>query len=261
MSAQHPSPLRLSRRGKVLTATLDAPTRGNPLSRASIAGLHAALDEAEADAEIRLLVIEGAGGVFCAGMDFAEATRTEVAGVSEARALIGRLYDLFERFRASEVVVVALVDGPATAGGLGLVAASDVAIATPRASFQLSEILFGLLPATVAPFLVRRMGPQDPYRMALGAERMDSAAALARRLVDEVTGTPADAVRRLLIRIDRTARQDVAATKAYFRGLWIIDAETRERALDALAARVTDPKAMHGIRAFLEEGGTPWRRP
>ncbi|WP_439596805.1 enoyl-CoA hydratase-related protein [Falsiroseomonas sp.] len=253
--------LSLARRGKVLAATLDAPARGNPLSRASIAGLHAALDEAEGDAALRILTIQGAGGIFCAGMDFSEATATSDMDEDGIRALVGSLYDLFERFGASEIVTVALVDGPATAGGLGLVAASDVAIATPRASFQLSEILFGLLPATVAPFLVRRMGVQDPYRMTLTAERMDAATALSRRLVDEVTETPADSLRRLLIRMDRVARRDVAASKAYFRQLWIMDAATRGHAIETIATRIADPRSMAAIRAFLESGGAPWRTP
>jgi polyketide biosynthesis enoyl-CoA hydratase PksH len=255
------TPLRLTRRGMVLAATLDAPARGNPLSRAVIAGLHAALDEAEGDPALRILAIEGAGGTFCAGMDFAEATRTGPMTAEEVRALVGSLYDLFVRFTASPVTVVAIVDGPATAGGLGLVAASDIAIATPRASFQLSELLFGLLPATVAPFLVRRMGPQDPYRMTLTAERLDAPAALARRLVDEVTEKPAESLRRLMIRLDRIAPADIAAAKAYFRELWIIDAATREHAVGAISARIADPRTMPAIRAFLEQGATPWRMP
>jgi polyketide biosynthesis enoyl-CoA hydratase PksH len=255
------TPFTVVRRGMVLAATIDAPARGNPLSRAVIAGLHAALDTAEADSTLRILTIEGAGGTFCVGMDFAEATSTGPMTPDEVRALIASLYDLFDRFTTSEVTVVALVDGPATAGGLGLVAASDIAIATPRASFQLSELLFGLLPATVAPFLVRRMGVQDPYRMTLTAERMDAPTALARRLVDEVTEKPAESLRRLMIRLDRIARPDIAAAKAYFRGLWIMDEATKERAVAAIAARVTDPRTMPAIRAFLDQGATPWRTP
>ena len=253
--------VRLTPRGKILVATLDAPERGNPLNRATIEGLHAALDQAEADPALRLLAIAGDAQVFCSGMDFSEASQTEARDAAEIRAPMERLYALFDRFSASEVVVVALVEGPATAGGLGLVAASDVAIATPAASFQLSEILFGLLPATIAPFLVRRMGVQDPYRMALTAERMDAATALARRLVDEVVDNPQDALRRLMIRVNRAAKPDVAATKAYFRSLWIIDDATRTRAVEAISARVADPAAMQGIRRFLDQGGMSWRTP
>ena len=151
--------------------------------------------------------------------------------------------------------------GRVTAGGMGLVAAADVVIATPRSTFQLSEVLFGLLPATVAPFLVRRVGFQDAYRMSLTAERIDAARAAAIRLVDEVTDAPAEALRRLLIRVARIAPGDGAAMKAYFRGLWTLDEATRGRAVDAITARITDPSVMAGISGFVREGGLPWRRP
>ena len=147
------------------------------------------------------------------------------------------------------------------AGGMGLVAAADVVIATPRSSFQLSEILFGLLPATVAPFLIRRIGFQDAYRMSLTAERVDAARAQSLRLVDEVTETPPDALRRLLIRVARVSPSNIAAMKAYFRQLWLVDASTRTTAIDAITARITDPAVMQGIGAFMAGGGLPWRKP
>ena len=233
---------------------------GPALNRASIAGLHRALDEAEAE-RARLFVVEGADGVFCTGMDFAEASATEMTGADEARVLVGSLYDLFERFAASPVITVALVDGRVTAGGVGLVVAADVAIATRRSTFQLSEVLFGLLPATVAPFLIRRTGFQDAYRMSLTAERIDAARAAACRMVDEVADDPADAVRRLRVRVDRIGAGDVGAMKAYFRQLWIMDGGTRTTAIDAITARITDPAVMAGIRGFVSEGGLPWKKP
>lgn len=234
---------------------------GPALNRAAIAGLHAALDTAESNLESRLFVIEGSDGVFCTGMDFAEATATHLDTAADARAPVEQLYALFERFTASPCIVLAIVDGRVTAGGMGLVAAADVAIATPRSSFQLSEILFGLLPATVAPFLIRRIGFQDAYRLSLTAERIDAARAASCRLVDEVTETPADSLRRLLIRVSRTAPGDIAAMKALFRRMWIMDDTTRHTAIDAITARITAPTVMGGIRGFVQDGGPPWRKP
>jgi polyketide biosynthesis enoyl-CoA hydratase PksH len=255
------TPLRLTRGKGLLTVTLDRPERQNVLNRAMIEGLHAALDTAEADPALRLFVLEGSGGVFCSGMDFAEATETEIGSLAQIEAVVERLYALFERFTRSSRLVVAVIDGRVTAGGIGLVAASDLAFATPGSSFQLSEILFGLVPATVAPFLVRRTGFQDACRMSLTAEKIDAAKAAEIRLIDTVGDDPGDLVRRLLIRTDKVAPAEIQAMKAFYRGLSPIAETAKAHAIGTAVARLADPRTMAGISRFLGEGGLPWRKP
>ncbi len=252
--------VRVDRRGSLLLATLDQPAAGNTLNAALIGGLHAALDRLEVDQGLRVLAIRGRDGVFCDGMDFAEATTTQVVDMAALRDRIRPFWQLLARFGAVPKTVVAVVDGRVNAGGVGLAAACDIVVATPRSGFLLSELMFGLVPATIAPFLIRRIGWQAAWRMTLTAQRIDAGEARAIGLVDDVAGDPDDALRRLMIRLDRMPAAGVAAGKAYFQSLVPLDAEAERRALDAICARIADPEVMAGIRRFIEGEGVPWRR-
>lgn len=260
--------------GKVVTATLNRPDRRNALNAAMVEELHALLSALEARAEPRILVLAGSAEAFCTGMDFVEASGGAGGGAGSGtagtggdaagravEAVAGRFYALLERFTRSPKVVVARVEGPVNAGGMGLVAAADTVIASPAASFGLSEALFGLIPATVAPFLVRRVGFQAAYRLSLTAQRLDATEARALALVDELTDQPADAVRRLLLRVDRIREETVTATKDYFAALSGLGPDTGPRAVAAIAARIADPATAAGIRGFVSGEGVPWKRP
>jgi polyketide biosynthesis enoyl-CoA hydratase PksH len=253
-------PVVLSRRGSLLTAELSRPAAGNTLNSALVAALDAALDTLEADDGLRVLVIRGRDGVFCDGMDFAEATATEHSGPGDLRGRIAPFWRLLMRLGQVGKTVIAGVDGRVSAGGLGLAAACDLVFATPRAGFILTELLFGLVPATIAPFLVRRTGWQAAWRLTLTAQRIDAAEARAIGLADEVSPDLDDAIRRVLIKVDRMDPGAVAAAKAYFRELAPIDAGMERRALDLICARIGDPAVMSGIRRFAEGGGLPWRK-
>lgn len=252
--------IRAAARGKVLEVTLDRPARQNTLTARMIDELHAALDAAEANDALRLMVLRGEGDTFCAGMDFAEATRPAASTDDALDPTVRGFWRLMQRFTASPVVVAALVTGRVTAGGLGLVAAADYVIAGPEATFQLSEVIFGLLPATVAPFIVRRCGLHQAYRLSLTAQRIDGARALAIGLVDEMADDPADRLRQFLVRIARVDAGCVGALKAYFQRLWIIDHATEAAAVEAITGRIRDPATMEGIRRFVTEAAPAWRK-
>lgn len=244
-----PQTITLARRDRLLEVTLNRPERQNALTRRMIEELHAALDQAEADDDIRLLVLAANGDSFCAGMDFMDAG----AGAAEAlRPTVENFYRLLERFTASRVVVAARVRGRVTAGGVGLVAATDYVVADRGSSFQLSEIIFGLLPATIAPFIIRRCGWQAAFRLSLTAQRIDATAAAAMALVDEVSDTPADAMRRFLVRAARVPQGRVADLKGMFREMWIINEATRKAAIDASVAQILRPETQDSIRRFVE---------
>src|SRR6201999_280988 len=104
-----------------------------------ISELHAVLDLCEAAPEVRIVALAGQNGVFCNGMDFREATDTRLDGDAAIEAAVTPFFDLLQRFTQSRKFVAALVDGQVNAGGMGLVAAADFALATPRSSFGLSE--------------------------------------------------------------------------------------------------------------------------
>lgn len=260
LNATAEAPVCLEVRGSLLLATLDRPEAGNTLNAGMIAGVHAALDRLESDRALRVLALRGRDGVFCEGMDFAEAAATDVPDMEALRARIAPFWRLLARFASVPKMVVSVIDGKVSAGGLGLAAASDLVIATTRSTFLLSELMFGLVPATIAPFLVRRIGWQPAWRMTLTANRLGAEEARALNLIDDLADDPDDALRRLMIRADRMDPGAVAAAKAYFNALEPMDAETERRALDAICARIADPRVMEGIRRFVQGEGLPWRK-
>lgn len=260
LNAPDAAPVLLERRGSLLLATLNRPESGNTLNAGLIAAVHDALDRLETDASLRALAVRGRDGVFCEGMDFAEAAATDVPDMAALRDRIAPFWRLLARFASVPKTVVAVIDGKVSAGGLGLAAASDLVIATPRSNFLLSELMFGLVPATIAPFLVRRIGWQPAWRMTLTASRLGAEEARGLNLIDDLADDPDDALRRLMIRTDRMDPGAVAAAKAYFNALAPMDAETERRALDAICARIGDPAVMDGIRRFIQGEGLPWRK-
>ncbi|MGE0415780.1 MAG: enoyl-CoA hydratase-related protein [Acetobacteraceae bacterium] len=250
--------LVVTRRTRLLEVVLNRPHRQNALTRGMIAEMHRALDMAEADPEIRVVALSGAGDTFCAGMDFVEAA-AEPGDPAQLQPTIEAFYDLMDRFTRTRVVIAALVTGRVTAGGVGLVAASDYVIAGPAASFQLSEIVFGLLPATIAPFIIRRCGMQAAYRLSLTAQRIDAERAASIDLVDEVSATPEDALRQFLVRAARVQPDCAAALKGMFRDMWIINEETRRLAVEAISRQILRPETVAGIRRFVQDASPPWR--
>jgi len=249
------SPLRLQLEGRCLHLTLSDPSRGNLLNRALIDSLHAALDQVEATPELSLLTISAEGQTFCDGMDFSEALGNSGEAAAEIRLAVLRFHALLEHLARLPVVVVAMVEGRVNAGGMGLAAACDLVYALPKADFGLSEILFGLLPATVNPFLVRRTGLQATYRMALTGQRMDAERARACGLVDELISDPADAIRRLRLRTDRLDRRAVARTKAFYADWAGFNEAAGLKAADALASLLCDSQTLSNIQSFTL--GTP----
>ncbi|WGF87506.1 enoyl-CoA hydratase-related protein [Marinivivus vitaminiproducens] len=250
--------LSVTRRERILHVVLRRPERRNALTRTMIDELHAALDVAEAEEGVRLLVLSGEGETFCSGMDFVDAAGAE-GDASSLKPTIEAFYGLMERFTTSSTVVVAFVTGRVTAGGVGLVAASDYAIAASHVSFQLSEVVFGLLPATVAPFMIRRCGMQAAFRLSLTAQRIDAERASAIGLVDEVADAPQEALRRFLIRVARLDPGCVAELKGLFRDMWIVNDETRRLAVEAITRRILEPKTALAIQDFMQQADPSWR--
>ena len=247
------------RRGAALIVTLNVPADGNPLNEASMDGLDLALDQVCTDRSLRCLVLKGKDGVFCEGMDFAEAAGAE--DTIDLRKRLTPLWNLMVRMGTTPKPVIAMIDGRVSAGGLGLVAAADLAIATPRSSFLISELLFGLIPASIAPVLARRIGWQATWRLTLTARRFNAEEAARLGLLDEVAEDADDALRRVLMRLDRMPPAALAEAKAYFQDLNPLTDGQRDLALSALENRLADPDVAMGIRRFMSGGGLPWQTP
>ncbi|MGC4806669.1 enoyl-CoA hydratase-related protein [Micromonospora sp. DT233] len=249
--------LLLRSEAAVLTVTLARPREQNSITPALMADLHDALDRAEADPACRVVVLRAQGPAFCSGMDLHAA-----AGSTDDLAAHGgeRFLGLLKRLTTVERVVVSCVDGRASGGGVGVVAASDFAYATPASQFGLPEALWGLLPCCVLPFLIRRVGFQRAYTMTLSTLPIDAAEAARRGLVDEVAEDPGPALRRLLVRATKLDPTTIGDLKRYFRRMWIVSDEMEAEALREFGRLMTSPVARERITAFATGQRMPWER-
>jgi len=178
--------LRTSLDGGVFTLTLDRPDKRNALDAALIEALHAALDRADLDGEVRVVVLRGAGKDFCAGADLGELLASADRTLAENERAARRLGEVFERLRALPKPVVAVVQGRAFAGGAGLATASDVTIAGAGAQLGFPEIQRGFVPAMVMAILRRLAGEKVALDLVLTGRALSSAEALAAGLLSRV---------------------------------------------------------------------------
>lgn len=180
------APLRTERADGVLTLTLDRPDKRNALGSVLVDALHSAIDAADLDAAVRVIVLRGAGRDFCAGADLAEllASADRTLAQNEAEAL--RLGSLFGRFRALPMPVVAVVQGRALAGGAGLALAADIVLADAGAQLGFPEVQRGFVPAMVMTLLQRTVGEKAAFDLAVTGRILSAAAACNLGLVSRV---------------------------------------------------------------------------
>ena len=235
----------------VATLTLDSPANRNALSRAMRSQLRAALGEALTDDAVRVVVLDHTGRVFCSGMDLAEAAGggAEEQGVREFPEILAALW-------SSPKPVLAVVRGPARAGGVGLAAACDVVVASPSASFGFSEVRLGLVPAVISAVVLPRMLPHVAHRLMLTGEVFDAATAAAGGLVDLVVEDVDAAVAAQVAALAAGAPTALAETKRLLRA--------RQAGLDfdpllELSARFfASEEGQEGIAAFREKRPARW---
>ena len=162
----------------------------NAFNETLIAEVTAAFTRLADDDGVRAIVLAGRGPSFCAGADLDWMRRMAGYSFDENRADARALAEMLRTINECPKPTIARVHGDAYAGGMGLVAACDIAVAAASASFCLSETRLGLIPATISPYVIRAMGEQAARRYALTAERFDAAEALRLGFVHAVA--PAD---------------------------------------------------------------------
>jgi len=238
---------------RVARVTFTREKAGNSLNQSMLADLTRALDAAEEAPLCGLVVMDAPGSVFCSGMDFEAVEQATRAGADEGESLTRPYIQLLRRLSLLSRPIIVLVDGEVIAGGVGLVAASDLVFATPRSRFALTEALWGLLPAMVAPYLIRRVGYQNAYKMALTTLPVSADRACAIGLVDEVTDSPEQMLQRLRARLLRVGSDTVRELKRYFRSQWLLDDAGEERACAEAARSLSTPEARSKIMHLLRE--------
>jgi enoyl-CoA hydratase/carnithine racemase len=211
---------------------------------------------ADAEAGVRVLVLRGGDDdVFCGGLDLEEAC-ADTGQVARAAQNFAACLDALDRFPAP---VVAVVTGAATGGGVGLVAAADLVIAGDRATFGLSELLFGLLPAIIAPAVLSRLTPSRFKRWSLTCERWDAASACAAGLVD-VVASHADVQATTYAWVRRLMRPEPSAVAAFKTMLHDLASGSTPDLAAISGARVADENVRRALGAFVHGGRAPWER-
>jgi polyketide biosynthesis enoyl-CoA hydratase PksH len=241
-----------------LTAQICRPDNANTLNDALIQELHQALDWAETMPDGRTFVLDGLPGVFCTGLDFHDAGRP--ANLTSGSDQAAEYLRLLKRLTISPRIVICRVDGKAIAGGIGLVAASDIVLATERAEFSLPEALWGLLPCCVLPFLIRRLGYQKAYFLTLTTRTMTATEALSSHLVDELSENLNDALRKLTLRLNLLDDRVILDLKNYFRQLAGIPPEIEQIAVQEINRLAGQPYVRENIANYIQQGILPWEK-
>ncbi len=271
LAPQYPSSLASTQEGDVADGTilwqvregtawviLKRPERRNALNRPMMEELAAALERANADPQVRVVVLTGAGEAFCAGGDLADFLDRSPAEQRQAVQAFARLMAILPTLGKP---VIAAVNGLALGGGCGLVAACDLAIAAETARFGLPELRVGLFPFLVMPHLLRTIGRRAFLKLALTGELIDAHEAKRPGLVDRVM--PSDRLREevsslanqiqghspTLLHLGKEALRRVGAQEL---------PAARETLQEILLTALATADAQEGMRAFVEKRASRW---
>ena len=189
MTSEDPLVRSATARG-VATLTLDSPANRNALSTALMGQLIDLLAAAAADDTVRVIVLDHTGPVFCSGADLKETAASYASGTVPA----GRMGDVLAAIDECPKPVVARVGGPARAGGIGLIAAADLAVCAEDATFAFTEVRIGVIPAVISSTVLRRLAPRAAAELYLTGDTFDGRRAAEIGLV--TAAVPADAAGR-----------------------------------------------------------------
>ena len=258
------TPLLVTREGPVVRATMNRPERRNALSEAMGAAWDRLLAELAADGTARVLVIAGAGGHFCAGLDLTEVASDETPEQKLARQTIRnrRTGQRFVDISALPQVVIAAVEGSCHAGGLGFCCAADIAFGTAAARFAAPEVRRGLVPAQILPWLARRTGRTAATRLVLEAAVIDAAEAgrigLLHQVLPDAAALEAQ-VAKTIAAVLEGAPGALAETKGLLAALGPISPEGyAEAGAAAFARTASSAEAAEGIAAFQAKRKASW---
>ncbi len=242
--------------------TMNRPELRNAFHEALISDICESIGRFQSDPAIRAIVLTGAGKAFSAGADLNMMKRAAGFSATENKDDARRLAHMLHSIYSSPKPTIALVNGPAMGGGLGLIAACDIAIGAETAFFALSEVRLGLIPAVISPFVIDAMGVRQARRYFLTGERFDAATAKDIGLLHIVKPTAElesalDAMLNNILTCGPTAMHEV---KSLIRAG--LHRPINEKLLDDTAARIarlrTSKEGKEGITAFLDKRKPNW---
>lgn len=252
---------RIEHKDKVARLILDRPEKHNAFDDVLIADLTRALEILNGDMSIRVVVLAAEGLSFSAGGDLAWMQRAAKYDAAQNLADAQVLAKLMATLDGMSKPTIAAVQGPAYGGGCGLIAACDIAIATPAAIFALTEVRLGLIPAVIGPYVIRAIGQRQARRLFLTAERFSAAEALRIGFIHEVT-TAND----LQSAVDKTVNlllqggpKALGEAKKLIQELAGSEGQNSANSMAKKIATIRQtPEGREGIAAFLEKRKPAW---
>lgn len=241
---------------------LNRPEVHNAFDPEMVDALTSTLRQLESRAEVRAIVLTGAGKNFCAGADIEQmkrsATYTREQNLELARATSLMLQTLY----ALQKPTIACVRGAVRGGGVGLVSACDIALAERGATFRLSEVKLGIIPAMISPYVIAAMGERMAHRYMLSGEEFDAAEAYRIGLLHDICEELElnVVVGRMLRQLHSSGPRAVAAIKKLIPEIAAapIDDAVSEKTAQRIAEVRTTPEAQEGLGAFLEKRKPHW---
>ncbi|MET0900691.1 MAG: enoyl-CoA hydratase family protein [Mycobacterium sp.] len=243
--------------GRAARLTLNSPHNRNALSAALVSELHQGLRDAQADPEVRAVVLGHTGGTFCAGADLSEGSGGGVYEQALSRA--GEMAALLRALVECPLPVIGAIDGHARAGGLGIIGACDIVVAGPGSTFALTEARLGVAPAIISMTLLPKLTLRAASRYYLTGERFNAARAAEIGLVTLAADDIAEAVAALVAELAKASPQGLAASKALTTAIVLagFDRDTERLTHESAALFVSD-EAREGMVSFLEKRAPRW---
>lgn len=243
--------------------TLNRPERHNAFDEAMIAELAEALLSMASDPAVRVVVISSIGKSFCAGADLNWMRRAAGFDFEQNRRDAGELAEMLRRIAECPKPVIARVQGPAYGGGVGVIAACDLAVATFEARFALTEVKLGLIPAVIGPYVVNAIGERYARRYMLTAEAFSAAEAYRIGLIHEMVADEAAldaAVGEWVEAILKNGPGALSEAKALIRAIAgePLSPTLIEDTVGRIARLRVSPEGQEGIAAFLEKRKPNW---
>jgi methylglutaconyl-CoA hydratase len=250
--------------GGIGILTLNKAERHNAFDETLIAEITAGLRQLEADRRVRVVVISAAGKSFCAGADLNWMRRAAAASAEENLADARRLGDLLATLNELSKPTIARIQGPAYGGGVGLIAACDIAVASYDSVFSLSEVKLGLIPAVISPYVLAAIGERHARRYMLTAERFSAAEAYRIGLVHEIVPGAEqldDAIGELVDELLKNGPNAQAECKALVRVVagQPLDDATIEETVRRITRVRASAEGREGLAAFLEKRKPDWQ--
>jgi methylglutaconyl-CoA hydratase len=249
--------------GPVTTVTLNRPEVRNAFNEELIRELTAWAQSVPDDGSVRAVILQGEGSVFCAGADLNWMSRVVGYSREENIADVRQAAGLYYALDSLPVPLIGRIHGAALGGGAGLAAVCDVVVTSHDTIFGFTEVTLGIVPATISPYVMRKIGLSAARELCLNGTRFSATRAKEIGLAHEVVGANEmqEAIERHVSQFRLAAPSAVSATKRLLRDIYgHRPADVMALTVEAIALQRAAPEGQEGMRAFLEKRRPAWTR-